>query len=94
MDSEYISHLLYHLIIGDISDAGRRDLADWAAENEYNRRVLERLQDKDYLLREYRRIRAVDPRRAMKDMESRIAAPQPFIRRPWYGAQNEAYKWE
>lgn len=83
MDSEYISHLLYHLIIGDISDAGRRDLADWAAENEYNRRVLERLQDKDYLLREYRRIRAVDPRRAMKDMESRIAAPQPFIRRPW-----------
>lgn len=83
MDSEYISHLLYHLIIGDISDAGRRDLADWAAENEYNRRVLERLQDKDYLLREYRRIRAVDPRRAMKDMESRIAAPQPFIRRTW-----------
>lgn len=83
MDSEYISHLLYHLIIGDISDAGRRDLADWAAENEYNRRVLERLQDKDYLQREYRRIRAVDPRRAMKDMESRIAAPQPFIRRPW-----------
>lgn len=83
MDSEYISHLLYHLIIGDISDAGRRDLADWAAENEYNRRVLERLQDKDYLQREYRRIRAVDPRRAMKDMESRIAASQPFIRRPW-----------
>ena len=83
MDSEYISHLLYHLIIGDISDAGRRDLADWAAENEYNRRVLERLQDKDYLQCEYRRIRAVDPRRAMKDMESRIAAPQPFIRRPW-----------
>lgn len=83
MDSEYISHLLYHLIIGDISDAGRRDLAEWAAENECNRRVLERLQDKDYLQREYCRIRAVDPRRAMKDMESRIAAPQPFIPRPW-----------
>ena len=47
MDPEYISHLLYHLIVGDISEAGRRDLADWAAENEYNRRVLERLQDKD-----------------------------------------------
>lgn len=83
MDPEYISHLLYHLIVGDISEAGRRDLAAWAAENEYNRRVLGRLQDKDYLQREYRRIRAVDPQRAMKDMESRIAASQPVIHRPW-----------
>ncbi len=83
MDSEYISHLLYHYIIGDISDAGRRDLAEWSAENEYNRKVLERLQDKDYLQREYRRLKAVDATRAMKDMESRIAAAQSSDRRPW-----------
>lgn len=83
MDSEYISHLLYHYIIGDISDAGRRDLTEWSAENEYNRKVLERLQDKDYLQREYRRIKAVDATRAMKDMESRIATAQLSDRRPW-----------
>lgn len=90
MDPEYISHLLYHLIVGDISEAGRRDLAAWAAENEYNRRVLERLQDKDYLQREYRRIRAVYPQRAMKDMESRIAASQPSGRRSWRRARTIA----
>lgn len=82
MDSEYISHLLYHYIIGDISDAGRQDLAEWSAENEYNRKVLDRLQDKDYLQREYRRLKAVDASRAMKDMESRIAAVQSSDRRP------------
>lgn len=72
MDTEHISHLLYHLIVGDISDAGRDDLSRWAALNDHNRRVYERLQDPAFLQREYRRIKAVDPHRAMRDMEARI----------------------
>lgn len=72
MDAEYVSHLLYHLIVGDISDAGRKELDNWASLNVHNRKVYERLQDADFLQREYRRIKAVDPQRAMKDMEARI----------------------
>lgn len=72
MDAEYISHLLYHLIVGDISDAGKKELADWAAQNDSNRKVYEHLQDPDFLQREYRRIKAVDPQRAMRDMRAHI----------------------
>lgn len=85
MDTEHISHLLYHLIVGDISDAGRDDLARWAALNDHNRRIYERLQNSAFLQREYRRIKAVDPHRAMRDMEARISedasAPHDTARR-------------
>lgn len=72
-DNEYISHLLYHLVVGDLSEAGRRDLEKWALENDCNAAVYRRIQDPDYLTREYRRIRAVDSQRAMHNMEMMIA---------------------
>lgn len=82
MDTEHISHLLYHLIVGDISDAGRDDLARWAALNSHNRRIYERLQDPAFLQREYRRISAIDPHRALRDMEARIMEGAPTLPSP------------
>lgn len=72
-DNEYISYLLYHLVVGDLSEAGRQTLEKWAAENEYNAKIFWRIQDPDYLTREYRHFRAVDSQRAMHNMEMMIA---------------------
>ena len=73
-DSEYISRLIYHRIVGDISPAGQHDLDQWASENPRHQQALNRLTDPAYLEREWHKQQAADPHRAMLAMQARIDA--------------------
>lgn len=73
-DSEYISRLIYHRIVGDISSAGERDLEQWASANPRHAEALRQLTDPAYLQREWHKQQVADPHRALLTMQARLDA--------------------
>ena len=67
-----ISRLIYNHIVGIITDDESKELRKWVNANDKNREVFTRLVDNPFLDREYRKVKAVNPERAMRDMQMRI----------------------
>lgn len=67
-----IPPLILKCIAGQISDEEMRQLNEWARENEANKKLLERLTDNNYLLREIQRRKAINTTRPLSDMKARI----------------------
>lgn len=67
-----ISRLIYNHIVGTITDDESKELRKWVNANDKNREVFTRLVDNTFLDREYRKVKTVNPERAMRDMQMRI----------------------
>ena len=64
--------MIYRKITGRATDDDKRQLQEWIAEDDANRRLIDELSDMRHLETEYRRRKMVNPERAMNDMYARI----------------------
>lgn len=71
-----ISRLICNHIIGTITDEECEELKKWVNANDKNRETFARLIDNVFLEKEYRKVKAVNPERAMRDMQMRIKMSQ------------------
>lgn len=71
---EAICLLIFKHLTGTLTDEEKQLLAAWCKEDEAHERLLYKLQDNEWLQREYLRRRTVDTRRPMEDMRRRIRA--------------------
>ncbi len=70
--TDRIITLLYLHIAGGLDDAQRKELEEWCAESDANRRLFDRISDMNYLDRELQRRRMVNTDRPLEDMKKRI----------------------
>ncbi len=82
--TDRISTLLYLHIAGGLDEAQSRELEEWCAESDANRRLFDRISDMNRLDGELQRRRMINTSRPLEDMKKRIRADRwrklrPFV---------------
>mgnify|MGYP001032954842 CR=1 FL=1 len=72
IDNDRITLLIYKSILGTITPEECAELEQWRKASPRNEESYQRLTDLHFLEHEYRRLKLVDSKRPMRDMEARI----------------------
>ena len=73
---EHIAQLIYKFITGAITDREMEELDAWRNGNPRNEKLFQRMTDTENLQREYRKQKAIEVERPLRDMQERLRQAQ------------------